>query len=160
VGVAQRTATGREVYVDNLKVVLITAIIVIHAVLGYAGLVEAWTYTELREVTLSPVTEFLVFIVAAPFGFFLIGLLFLVAGLFTAPSLERKGVAAYTRDRVLRLGVPLCGVRAGRAAHLALRGLDLPAEVKALAVAVGGVVGSYALAHLLITRVPGAGRIL
>jgi uncharacterized membrane protein len=26
--------------------------------------------------------------------------------LFTAPSLERKGVAAYTRDRVLRLGVP------------------------------------------------------
>ena len=104
--VAQRTATGREVYVDNLKVVLITAIIVIHAVLGYAGLVQVWTYTELREVTLSPVTEFLVFIVAAPFGFFLIGLLFLVAGLFTAPSLQRKGVAAYARDRVLRLGVP------------------------------------------------------
>lgn len=105
-GVAQRSAVGREVYVDNLKVVLITAIIVIHAVLGYAGLVQVWTYTELREVTLSPVTEFLVFIVVAPFGFFLIGLLFLVAGLFTAPSLDRKGVAAYTRDRMLRLGVP------------------------------------------------------
>lgn len=104
--VAPRTAVGREVYLDNLKVVLITAIIVIHAVLGYAGLVQVWTYTELREVTLSPVTEFLVFVVAAPFGFFLIGLLFLVAGLFTAPSLERKGVADYTRDRVLRLGVP------------------------------------------------------
>jgi len=106
VGVVQRSVVGREVYLDNLKVVLITAIIVIHAVLGYAGLVQVWTYTELREVTLSPVTEFLVFIVAAPFGFFLIGLLFLVAGLFTAPSLDRKGVAAYTRDRVLRLGVP------------------------------------------------------
>lgn len=106
VGVVQRTAVGREVYVDNLKVVLITAIIMIHAVLGYAGLVQVWTYTELREVTLAPVTEFLVFVVAAPFGFFLIGLLFLVAGLFTAPSLDRKGVAAYTRERVLRLGVP------------------------------------------------------
>lgn len=104
--VAERTVTGREVYLDNLKVVLITLIIVIHAVLGYAGLVQVWTYSELREVTLSPVTEFLVFIVAAPFGFFLIGLLFLVAGLFTAPSVERKGIAAYTRDRVLRLGVP------------------------------------------------------
>jgi len=103
---AVRTAAGREVYLDNLKVVLITTIIVIHAVLGYAGLVQVWTYSPLREVTLSPVTEFLVFIVAAPFGFFLIGLLFLVAGLFTAPSLERKGVGGYTRDRLLRLGVP------------------------------------------------------
>lgn len=103
---AEVTATGRAVYVDNLKVALITAIIVIHAVLGYAGLVRVWTYSELREVTLSPVTEFLVFIVAAPFGFFLIGLLFLVAGLFTAPSLARKGVGAYARDRALRLGVP------------------------------------------------------
>lgn len=103
---AEVTATGRAVYVDNLKVALITAIIVIHAVLGYAGLVRVWTYSELREVTLSPVTEFLVFIVAAPFGFFLIGLLFLVAGLFTAPSLARKGAAAYARDRALRLGVP------------------------------------------------------
>lgn len=99
-------ASGRDVYLDNLKVVLITTIIVIHAVLGYAGLVQVWTYTELREVTLSPLAEVMVFIVAAPFGFFLIGLLFLVAGLFTAPSLERKGVAAYTRDRVLRLGLP------------------------------------------------------
>lgn len=103
---AERTVTGRAVYLDNLKVVLITSIIVIHAVLGYAGLVEVWTYSGLREVTLSPVTEFLMFVAAAPFGFFLIGLLFLVAGLFTAPSLERKGVGAYTRDRLLRLGVP------------------------------------------------------
>jgi hypothetical protein len=94
------------VYLDNLKVVLIATIIVIHAVLGYAGLVQVWTYSPLREVTLSPVTEFLVFIVAAPFGFFLIGLLFLVSGLFTAPSLHRKGPAAYARERLLRLGVP------------------------------------------------------
>ncbi len=106
VGSVQHAATPREVYLDNLKVALITLIIVIHAVLGYAALVQVWTYAEFREVTLSPVTEVLVFIVAAPFGFFLIGLLFLVAGLFTAPSLERKGVAPYARDRLLRLGVP------------------------------------------------------
>lgn len=43
---------------------------------------------------------------------------------------------------------------------LALRGVDLPAEVKAMAVAAGGVAGSYALAHLLITGVPGAARVL
>lgn len=43
---------------------------------------------------------------------------------------------------------------------LALRPVDLPAEVKALAVAVGGVVLSYGLAHLLVSRVPGAARVL
>lgn len=96
---------GREVYLDNLKVVLITMIIVIHAVLGYASTVEVWTYTQFREVTLSPVTEVFLFVLAAPFAFFMIGLLFLVAGLFTAPSLERKGVGPYVRDRLLRLGI-------------------------------------------------------
>jgi hypothetical protein len=37
---------------------------------------------------------------------------------------------------------------------IALRPLPLPAEVKALIVAAGGVVGSFALAWLLISRVP------
>jgi hypothetical protein len=41
----------------NLKVVLIAAIIALHAVLGYAGTVEAWTYTAVREVTLTPAVE-------------------------------------------------------------------------------------------------------
>lgn len=99
------TAAGREVHLDNLKILLITLIIVIHAFLGYAGLVEVWTYSPLREVTLSPVTEYALFVVVAPFGFFLIGLLFLVAGLFTGPSLDRKGVRRFVVDRLLRLGV-------------------------------------------------------
>ncbi|HET7349853.1 MAG TPA: acyltransferase [Marmoricola sp.] len=103
--VTERRLVGREVYLDNLKVVLITLIIVIHAVLGYAGLVEVWTYAHLRETTLSPAVELVAFILVAPFAFTLMALFFLVAGLFSAPSVERKGVAAYVRDRVLRLGV-------------------------------------------------------
>jgi hypothetical protein len=43
---------------------------------------------------------------------------------------------------------------------VALRPLSLAAEVKALIVAVGGVTGSFALAWLLIKRVPSAARIL
>lgn len=89
--VAERAATGRAVYADNLKVVLITAIIVIHAELGYSGLVPVWTYSDFREVTLSPIPEFLLFVVAAPFGFFLIGLLFLVAGLFHGTVAATQG---------------------------------------------------------------------
>lgn len=43
---------------------------------------------------------------------------------------------------------------------LALRPVDLPAEAKALAVALGGVVLSFGLAHEILNRVPGAARIL
>ena len=46
----------RVVWLDNLKVVLIAAIIAMHAVLGYSTL-EVWTYSWLREVTLHPAVE-------------------------------------------------------------------------------------------------------
>ena len=38
---------------------------------------------------------------------FFMPLMFLLAGLFVRPSLERKGLARYLADRALRLGVPL-----------------------------------------------------
>lgn len=100
------STSRRLTYVDNLKVVLIAAIIVFHAILGYAGLVEVWTYSEVREVTLSPAVEITLFVLVSPFGFFLIALFFLVAGLLTPPSLERKGTRRFVTDRLVRLGVP------------------------------------------------------
>jgi hypothetical protein len=102
----QRWASARLVYLDNLKVVLIAVIIALHAVLGYAGIVEAWTYSELREVTLAPAVEITLFVLGSPFGFFLMALLFLVAGLLTPPSYDRKGARRFVGDRLLRLGVP------------------------------------------------------
>jgi hypothetical protein len=93
-------------YLDNLKVLLVAAIIAMHAVLGYAGTVQVWTYTQAREITLAPVTEVVLLVAVSPVGFFIIALLFLVAGLLTPPSLERKGAGRFVRDRLLRLGVP------------------------------------------------------
>ena len=43
--------------------------------------------------------------------------------------------------------------------QLALRSIDMPAEVKALTVALAGAAGSFALAWLLVTRTP-LGRVL
>jgi glucans biosynthesis protein C len=103
--VLQERRSARSVDLDNLKVVLIALIIVIHAILGYST-VEAWTYTEFREVTLTPGIEVALFVIAAPFALFMIGLLFLVAGLLTTPSIERKGAVTFARDRLVRLGVP------------------------------------------------------
>ncbi|MGH3507497.1 MAG: acyltransferase family protein [Nocardioidaceae bacterium] len=103
---AEGWAAPRHHYLDNLKVIVIAAIIAIHGVLGYAGTTEAWSYTSVREVTLSVVTEGLLVIVIGPFGMFVIALLFLVAGMLTLPSYERHGPSAYVSSRLLRLGVP------------------------------------------------------
>lgn len=100
-----RWAPGRLLYLDNLKVVLIAAIIAGHGVLGYATL-GFWPYAEMREVTLSPVIEIVLVALVIPFALFMVPLLFLVAGLLTPASLGRKGTRAYVRDRLLRLGVP------------------------------------------------------
>jgi hypothetical protein len=100
-----RWAARRLLYLDNLKVVLIAAIIAGHAVASYVD-EEFWPYAEMREVTLTPTTSTFVLMLVVPFALLMIPLLFLVAGLLTPASLERKGAGAYARDRLLRLGVP------------------------------------------------------
>jgi fucose 4-O-acetylase-like acetyltransferase len=104
-GVAEQWASQRLRYLDTLKVLLIAAIIVGHAVESYADL-DWWSYGEVREVTLAPVTEVVLLAVAGPFAILMIPVLFLIAGLLSAPSLRRKGAGAYARDRLLRLGIP------------------------------------------------------
>lgn len=103
---AAERATGRLVYLDHLKVLLIGLIIAIHAVLGYVGSDQYWTYADVQETTLNPVTELVAAVIVVPFGLFMIALLFLVAGLLTPRSLERKGARRFVVDRLLRLGVP------------------------------------------------------
>jgi hypothetical protein len=101
------TAPARSRALDNLKVLLIAGIIVVHAVAGYSDLGgDVWAYSEVRETTLADVTFVLIVATVFPFGMFLIALLFLVAGLLTPGSFERKGPGRFLRDRLLRLGVP------------------------------------------------------
>lgn len=103
---AQEWATRRYAHLDNLKVILIAAIIVGHAFAGYSEALPTWDYADVNEVSLSGVTETVGLMLAGPFVLLLIPLLFLVAGLLTPPSLDRKGTAVFVRDRLVRLGVP------------------------------------------------------
>lgn len=101
---AGQWADTRLLFIDNLKVVLIAAIIVGHALVGYSEM-DWWAYSERREVTLSPITQGVLLAIGGPFSLLLIPMLFFIAGLMTRPSLERKGAGSYVRDRLLRLGV-------------------------------------------------------
>jgi len=65
------------------------------------------------------------------------------------PAMSRSAYGAFIVQGLVLIGLAV-----------ALRPLLLPAEAKALLVAGGGVAGSFALAWLLINRVPGVGRIL
>lgn len=98
-------AQRRSLYLDNLKVVLVAAVIVGHALGSYTS-TEMFAYADVRETTLAPATEAALIAMIAPVGLFMIPLLFLIAGLLTPRSLERKGPAAFARDRLWRLGVP------------------------------------------------------
>jgi hypothetical protein len=82
----EQWAAKRQLYVDNLKVILIAAVIAGHAILGYSEF-DWWTYADVREVTLLPVVAYVLLAVAAPFALLVIPLLFLIAGLLTPPSL-------------------------------------------------------------------------
>ena len=79
----EQWAAKRQLYVDNLKVILIAAVIAGHAVLGYSEL-DAWSYADVREVTLRPAVAYVLLAVAAPFALLVIPLLFLGSGAFSS----------------------------------------------------------------------------
>jgi hypothetical protein len=96
----------RRPYLDILKVSVIVGVIIGHAWAGYTAL-GAWPYSDVREVSLAPASQAVAEAVLGPFGLFCMGLLFLVSGLVSVPSMSRKGPARFALDRTWRLGLPL-----------------------------------------------------
>jgi surface polysaccharide O-acyltransferase-like enzyme len=91
-------------WIDNLRVLVIILVVILHAGVTYSGL-GGWYYKENTEVDL--VSTFL-------FAFYLtfnqayfMSLLFMVSGYFSAASLEKKGTAKFVAGRFKRLGIPL-----------------------------------------------------
>lgn len=99
---AARAGTARQAWADNLKVVLVIGVIVAHVTIAWTG-VGSWVFTE------DPVREplFSLLVLASSGSLFGLAVFFLVAGMFTPRSLERKGLRRFVVDRALRLGVPL-----------------------------------------------------
>ena len=101
--VSEPGSGSRLFYLDNLKWVLIAAVIVSHAATAY-GAVGAWLF---EEPTLSPVVKTVFSALIDVGGLFALGTFMLVAGLLTPPALARKGLGKFVRDRLLRLGLPV-----------------------------------------------------
>ena len=94
----------RLVGLDLLRVALI-ALLICHHVACAIGDVGAWYY--ILPPPEGGVTRLLFTIFVAVNQSFFMSLFFFVSGYFTAPAYDRKGTAAFLRDRRIRLGVPL-----------------------------------------------------
>lgn len=94
---------SRHPWADNLKVTLVAGVILAHSTMAWTGFGN-WVLTvpPIGEPLLSLVT-----VAAALASLFGMPTFFLISGLFSVPSLARKGPGRFLRERAVRLGVPL-----------------------------------------------------
>ena len=99
-----RRAAPRLLYIDNIRLTLITLVVIGHLAITYTGQGD-WYYKEAGEVS------DIFIILMLPFGGIaaasLLGLFSLIAGYFTPRAYDRKGPVLFLLDRIKRLGIPL-----------------------------------------------------
>jgi len=93
----------RLLYIDNLRTVLITGVILYHAAIVY-GAPGVFPYREGREDELTGMVFTLLLAIFAAFG---LGFFFMITGYFTPGACDRKGTTSFLLDRLIRLGIPL-----------------------------------------------------
>jgi glucan biosynthesis protein C len=94
---------NRLFFIDNLRILLITLVIILHLSITYGG-AGGWYYKEGQPDTISFVV--LTWNNTTNQAFFM-GFLFLISGYFTPGSYDRKGSWGFLRDRLMRLGIPM-----------------------------------------------------
>ena len=102
---ARPMGKARLLYLDNLRMIVITLVVLIHVAGTYGAAEVAWFYHEPGEknILIYAITMLLGGVGTA----FAMGLLFLVAGYFTPRAYDRKGAGPFLIDRFKRLGIPL-----------------------------------------------------
>jgi glucan biosynthesis protein C len=94
----------RLLFVDNIRILLIVLVILVHLAITYGAPVGSWYYHEGNPGMIESI--FYVFFLAVCQSFFM-GFFFLISGYFTGSSYNRKGARHYFKDRLQRLGIPL-----------------------------------------------------
>jgi fucose 4-O-acetylase-like acetyltransferase len=100
---ARSSARPRLLYLDNIRMVVITAVVLGHLSVTY-GVDADWLYYETGET--NPVATLFVMIILAIGISFTMGLFFMLAGYFTPLAYDRKGARRFMLDRLVRLGIP------------------------------------------------------
>ena len=97
----------RLLFLDNVKLLFAILVIFNHARVTYEG--SGWWY-YIEDNILDLFSAIFFQFLASLGGLFqasLLGLFFLLAGFLTPKSYDRKGVSAFWKERLLRLGIPI-----------------------------------------------------
>ena len=96
-------AAARLAFLDPIRVGLTLLVILHHLSITYGGS-GSWYY---KEAEAPELTRLLLSVFTATNQSYFMGFFFLIAGYLLPQGLARKGKAAYLRDRVRRLGLPI-----------------------------------------------------
>ena len=96
-------APQRLGYVDAVRILMTVLVIMVHAAVTYGSL-GGWFY---QDPVKDETTAILLTLFAMVCQSFFMGLFFFISGYFTPGSVDRKGLLAFGKDRLLRLGIPL-----------------------------------------------------
>ena len=96
--------SGRLLYIDNLRWVMIMLVVSMHAAVTYSH-VGSWYYMEDAPVSVAEKGIFATY--QAFLQSFFMGFLFFIAGYFVPRAYDGKGPGKFLKDRALRLGLPL-----------------------------------------------------
>jgi len=93
----------RLLYIDNLRFSLIVLVILHHISVSYGGSGDV----GIKEVATDAISPILFTIFNAINQSYFMNLFFLLSGFFLFSSLIKKGDIKFTKDRLIRLGIPL-----------------------------------------------------
>ena len=102
-GPAAHVASGRLLFVDNVRVFLTVLVILHHLTITYAG-TGSWYYQEGRQ---DAVVDGLGGWFCSVNQAYFMGLFLLISAYFVPGSFDRKGPWRFLKDRLVRLGIPL-----------------------------------------------------
>ena len=94
---------SRMLYVDNLRVVLISMVVLLHLAITYGASGDWWYNEKVPESTPSGVTLTLYTTIAQSFT---LAFFFMISSYFCPPAYDKKGPGAFAKDKLKRLGIP------------------------------------------------------
>jgi glucan biosynthesis protein C len=100
------TATKRLGYLDNLRSFVIFLVVVTHTMVTYSGF-GGWYYKEVNSASLDLASRIIFGLYGSFSQAWFMGILFFLAAYFATRSLQKRGPAAFVRERLFRLGIPL-----------------------------------------------------
>jgi peptidoglycan/LPS O-acetylase OafA/YrhL len=114
---ADRTTAPSSLAIDNLRAIVILFVLAFHSMLAYLNFLPDHPFAFdappflWRAFPIVDTNRWFGFdLLCAWLDVFLMSFFFMLSGLFTWPSLSRRGASSFLYDRVLRLGLPFAVV--------------------------------------------------